>query len=451
MKPFGWVLFLSTPLTAQLTLEQAVDQALSRYPAVQASLEQVAAASAGINLARASYLPRADFLGQVNRSTHNNVFGMLLAQPVVSPISGPVLRTNSLDNVWGTAVGVLVSWEPFDFGLRKASVDAADRTRKRAEAQVDVTRLQVGAAAADAFLTTLAAQQTVVAAEAGVERARVLDRAVTALVRSELRPGVEASRTGAEVALAQTQRIRADQAVEEGRAALAQLLGVEAATIAIAPGGLLGMPPDGGGGASEAARHPLAIAQNAVVEEGVGRERVLDRSLFPRFALQGTTYARGTGVQPDGATGGAASGLGPNIQNWGLGMTVTFPALDGPSLRARREIEQARRRSETARYNQILQDVNGQIEKARVQVAGARRVAQHTPAQLAAARAVEQQAGARYQAGLGTIVEVAEAQRLLAQAEIDDSLARLSVWRAMLALAAARGDVNDFVRQAGRP
>src|SRR5499425_640320 len=60
------------PALAQLTLEQTVAQATSKYPAVKVSLEQVAAAAAGINLARTSYLPRADFLGQVNRATHNN-------------------------------------------------------------------------------------------------------------------------------------------------------------------------------------------------------------------------------------------------------------------------------------------------------------------------------------------------------------------------------------------
>src|SRR5919206_476458 len=92
---------------AQLTLEQAVTQATRKYPAVQASLERVSAAAAGVSLARTSYLPRADFLGQVNRATHNNVFGMLLNQPlpVISPISGPVLRTNSLESVWGSGVG----------------------------------------------------------------------------------------------------------------------------------------------------------------------------------------------------------------------------------------------------------------------------------------------------------------------------------------------------------
>src|SRR5437762_12588159 len=107
-----------------LPMPEAIQRALDKYPAVRSSLEQVSAAAAGINLARTSYLPRADFLGQIDRATHNNVFGLMLPQPlpVISSISGPVLRTNSLDSVWGTAVGALVSWEPFDFGLRKANV-----------------------------------------------------------------------------------------------------------------------------------------------------------------------------------------------------------------------------------------------------------------------------------------------------------------------------------------
>src|SRR5437016_10850180 len=116
---------------ATLTLGQAVQQSVEKYPAVRGSLEQVSAAAAAINLARTAYLPRADFLGQVNRATHNNVFGLLLPQSIIPSISGPVLKTNSLNNVWGSAVGALVSWEPTDFGLRRANVETAIATRDR--------------------------------------------------------------------------------------------------------------------------------------------------------------------------------------------------------------------------------------------------------------------------------------------------------------------------------
>jgi outer membrane protein len=441
---------LSEAQTPSLTLGQAVDTAVRTYPAVRSSIEQLGAAAAGINLARTAYLPRADFLAQLNRATHNNVFGaLILPQPVIPAISGPVLGTNSLNSVWGTAVGALVSWEPFDFGLRKANVDVASSAREQLNAQVSVTRLQVASAAADAFLTILAGQQTVTAARASVDRATVLNQAVETLVNNQLRPGADASRTRAELALAQTQLIQAEDAVEFARAALGQLLGVSPQTITIQSGPLLNLPTEEQIATFTAANHPVAVAQNLTIEEVRSRVRALERSYFPRFNLQGLMYARGTGIQPNGATGGAASGLGPNVQNWAFGMSVTFQAFDIASIRERKQIEMSNERAAAARYDQILQDLTGQMEKARAALRGARRIAQNTPIALEAARVTEQQATARYRAGLGNIVEVAEAERLLTQAEIDDALAKLSVWRALLGIAVAVGDLEPFLRQTG--
>jgi outer membrane protein TolC len=439
---------LAASLAAQqpLTLQDVVTTAMEKYPTVRVSTKQAAAAAAGIRLARTAYLPRIDSLAQLNRATHNNIFGMLLPQPglpALAPISGPVLGTNSLESVWGSAVGVLVSWEPFDFGLRQANIRVAEAGETRAAAQAGLTRLETGTAAADAFLTLLAAQQGVAAARASVDRAKVLDEVVGSLVRSDLRPGAEASRTRAELALAQTQLVRADEAVRVARAALAQFVNAAPESIAIAPGRLLELPPEQE--PPGPAQHPLAAAEQAAIGEIQAREKALDRSYFPHVNLQATSYARGTGIQATGATGGAASGLGPNIQNWGLGVTVTFSPLEFASINARKEIERHRALAAEARYDQVLTELRSGVEQARARVQAAREVARNTPRQLEAARAAEQQATARYRAGLGTVVEVAEAQRLLAQAEIDDALARLSVWRALAGLTAARGDLAPLV------
>jgi outer membrane protein TolC len=78
-------------------------------------------------------------------------------------------------------------------------------------------------------------------------------------------------------------------------------------------------------------------------------------------------------------------------------------------------------------------------------VEAARAIARNTPIQLAAARQSETQARARYDAGLATVVEVADAQNLLTQAEYQDAAAHVEVWRALLAQAVAGGDVMPFV------
>jgi outer membrane protein TolC len=56
----------------------------------------------------------------------------------------------------------------------------------------------------------------------------------------------------------------------------------------------------------------------------------------------------------------------------------------------------------------------------------------------------------RYQSGLAPIDDVAQAQRLLVQAQIDDALARLNVWRALLEIATARGDLQPFLAEASQ-
>ncbi len=78
-------------------------------------------------------------------------------------------------------------------------------------------------------------------------------------------------------------------------------------------------------------------------------------------------------------------------------------------------------------------------------------MAANTPIQVPRrARAATDQATARYQSGLGNIDEVAEAQRLLTQAEIDDALARLGVWRALLQIADRRRR-HSALRGGGEP
>ena len=134
-----------------LTLAQAVERASKHYPSVRVSQEQINAAAAGIRLARTAYLPRVDALAQINRATRNNVFGMLLPQNVIPSISGPVLGTNNFGSAWGSAIGGLVSWEPFDFGLRQANVSAADAAKIQSEATLKRTEFEIATATADSY------------------------------------------------------------------------------------------------------------------------------------------------------------------------------------------------------------------------------------------------------------------------------------------------------------
>ena len=131
---------------------------MRNYASLRISEENVRAAAAGVQLARTAYLPKVDALAQVNRATRNNVFGLLLPQSVIPSISGPVLGSNNFGTVWGSALGVLVTWEPFDFGMRRAAVDSASAARLQAEASRKRTRFEIASVTADSFLTLAAAR-----------------------------------------------------------------------------------------------------------------------------------------------------------------------------------------------------------------------------------------------------------------------------------------------------
>jgi outer membrane protein TolC len=438
------------PAALTLSMRQAVDSALRNYPAVAVSQEQVNAAAAGIDLARTAYLPRVDSLAQVNRATRNNVFGLLFPQAVLPSMSGPALGTSNFGTVWGSAVGTLVTWEPFDFGLRQASVTAARAVKTRSEATLNRTQFDIAAATADAYLTLAAAQETVRAAQAGVDRAEVLVRIVRAQVDAQLRPGADASRAEAELAAARTQLSRAQQASDVARAVLAQFVGVSPAEIELAAPKLLQIPPSPAAPAFNSAANPIAVEQNAVAEQARAQVDVLDKSYYPRFYAQGSAFARGTGARINGERLGGANGLAPNFPNVALGFTVTFPILDLPSIRAKQASQSAVFRSETARYKQVTTDLTAKFNQAAAILEGSRKIAADTPIQVSAANAAVQQASARYQSGLGNVVDVADTQRLLTQAEIDDALARLGVWRGLLGVAIAAGDVQPFINELER-
>jgi len=430
----------------RLTLEEAVDFALKNYPAVRAALQRVTAAQAGVGLARTNYLPRADMVWQTNRATDNNITGLVLPQSIIAPISGPVPIGTSNRSAWGSAAGLLFSWEPVDFGYRGAKVGAARAAWDQATAEASLTRLDVAVATVNAYLTVLAAQRTLRAADADVQRRDTFDKAVGVLVDNQLRAGADSSRADAELARARVNLARAQQQEKISRAALADILGLADTSVEVVEGSLLEPPPDESPQTSPVTNNPVAELQHAHVEEAQAQVHILDRSYYPKFYLQSDVYGRGSGWDPTGKFEAGTAGLAPDRSNWAVGLTVTFPAFDIFAIRSRKAVESANQRAETARYDQTLQDLTGQLRKAQASLEGARHVAENTPVELGAARTTETQERSRYQAGLATLIDVADAQSLLVQAETDDALAWLAVWQNLASVAAAQGDLGPFLR-----
>ena len=452
------VLWLSTTaiLPAQqpsgptgITLTQAVESAVRMYPSIRVTQEQMNAAAAGIRLAQTAYLPRVDTLVQLNRATRNTFYGLLLPQGVIPGVDG--VHANNLGSVWDSGVGVLVTWQPFDFGLRAANVSAATAGRERAQAALNRTQYDVSVATADAFLTVIAAQQTAQAARAAVDSWQVLLKSIHALVAAQLRPGADESRVQAELALAQTQLAQAEQAIDVAHATLSQFVGTAPSQLNLDTGKMASLlPPERPELPLQTAANPLAAEQNAAIAELRSQLSALQRTYYPQVYVQGLAAARGTGLETNGSRLGGLNGLAPTTQNYGIGVTVMFPAMDRFAIREQEAMQSANIRAGQAQYSLITANVQAQFDTAVATLTGARRIAAITPVEVSSVRVALQQATARYQSGLAPIDDVAQAQRLLVQAQIDDALARLNVWRARLQVATARGDIQPFLAEASQ-
>ena len=329
---------------------------------------------------------------------------------------------------------------------------AAQRAPGRVRSSLKRTEFEVAVAAADAYLTLAAAQETVRAAQAGVDRADVSAHHRRAGER-RIASRRGRSRAEAELAAARTQLIQAQQAVEVARATLAQFVGIEPAQIALDASHLAAV-------AAASRTVPAARYRRQSHRGGTERRRrsrrgrrlrALERSYFPRFYLQGAAYARGTGAEINGSNLGGLNGLAPNMQNYALGFTVTFPhRRSARDSRPRSRAIGHHPRADRPASQQIATDLRAQWNRAVATLNGARESPPTRPSKSPPRAPPTEQATARYQSGLGNIDEVAEAQRLLTQAEIDDALARLGVWRGLLGVATAAGDIQPFVAEVAR-
>jgi len=445
--------FLPSTILAQegartLTLEQAVQTALQDHPTLarEAAIEQ--AADARLDLARTGYFPQLDVALQANRATANVVRGATFPTRGLPGISGPIGQPVMDSGAYGSLASLSASWDVLGLLARVASVDAALRDRERTYAGGDVVHLQIAFNVADAFLGTLARAEAVKAARATEERAAVFESAVRALTEHDLRPGADLSRSQAEKALASTQLIRAQQAQTIAEIELAQAIG-ETGRVTPLAGNLLDLPPESVLQTDK--RNPALIQADTAVAAANAREKVAKYGYLPRVEVVAALWARGSGyATPNGPTP-SADGLAPNVQNWGAGLVVSWPVLDIFAQRARTRIASADTGEAGARRREIELQITSQLETAQAILDGARRIAANTPVALASARAAEQQATARYRAGLAGVTEVAEAQRLLAQAELDDAVARLGVRTGTLLFARALGDIEPFFADLKNP
>lgn len=431
------------PLT--LTLNQAVDYALRHHPSIRAAQATALQSDAALEGARVGYLPQVDVVAQENRASVNQNPGTWVDIPgfpgVVPAVEGPMHNSFGL-NSWNSGTSLFIAQDVAGLLRQMALVDAALANREGARFGLQAQQLVVAFTAADAFMAEVAAIRTVRATRAGVERAQVFATAVHGLVASGMRPGADASRADAELALAKNQEFEAEQAQAVASATLAQALGVADESVEPVADNLLNMPPGLANPAPPVGSNPFLRQAGAGVKAAHDTTRAARLQYLPRVYIAGYLFGQGGGV--GGGTITPGGGLAPTVPNWAIALNVVVPLTGLLMTRTQLDAALAGERLAKAQYGETALQVESDLRRAQAVLNEARRIAGNAPIELAAARATWSQNNARYRAGLMTVLDVADAQQLLTQAEVDNAVARVNVWRAMLLVSRAAGDLEPF-------
>lgn len=467
LRPAPSAVDLTAPVTLKNAVEQnvigrpftlvgAVDYAEHNYPSILRSIAENNAAQKNVGVQKLNeYLPDSLLQYQEIMSSHNKISQVFFGSPVFPAVAGPGLPDNvTMKPIFYSGAGASLDWAPLDFGLHKARIGLSKSQFGQSTAQLAVTRFDVSVAVSNAFLDVVETLEQVRAAEENVASFSQFQTVVNAQVKAYLKPGADASLAEAQLANASNQLLRARLAKEIALANLASAIGAGGAEVSIEPRGLAtdSQPNQFQQNKPVFEDVPVLKSSKASVMSAIAQRKVLDKENYPVMHFLGGFSTRGSGLGLNGKSDQSLGGHGvfPVVPNYQLAMIVNWNFLDYFRLRAEKKVQNDRIVAQQQEYNLVLQNLRAEDVKSRARVKTAVQIAANMPVQVHAAEHAVQQAEARYKTGLGSVAQVAEANQLLAQSRMQEAIARVGIWRALLAVASVHGDLKPFLAEANR-
>ena len=430
-----------------LTLRGAVDQALEKNPALQASKDQADASHARVGEARAGWFPRLDVSQGFTRG--NNpiyVFGSLLTQRQFTAANFNLSRLNAptpLDNFQTQIIGQM---SLFDSGRTYLREKGAKKMATAADYQTAQARQDLILRVVRAYYGVIVAQEDLKAAEQALDSAKSNEERVRTMEKAGL--VVTSDLLSAEVFRAQMQdrQIRAKNAVEVAQLNLGREMGLGPGAMPQVAG-TLEEPQAPARGVAEwekiaMAERPALRAAELQNKAAADNRKLAKADFGPQIGLFGN-YERD-----------AEAMGGPSGTNWVAGARLDLNIFSGGAQRSRLAEASAQKLQAEHQLAWLRSGIDLEVRQAFLD-------AQAAAQRAAAARDAVNQAGEslriiqnRYQAGLVTITELLRAQ----SAQLDARtgyLAALHDWqvaRAQLERAAGRLTAqSDLLSQGGRP
>ncbi len=398
-----------------LTLQEAVDIAIEQQPQIQARLFDYAAARYRVDQALAPLLPQVTASWTAARSRSS----------IISTATGvPVVVSRDFDET--SVARVSLSQLLFDFGKTFAATEAARKLQQVALEDVELQRQLIALAVKEAYANLLFAQRLIAVNQQALERAELNLRSARGFFEVGTRPRSDVARAEVDVANARVDVIRARNAERLARTALNTAMGIDVDTPTTVQDILFyePVPVDRAQLRAEAlARRPELRQARLRVEAAAAQERQAFRNFFPD-------------VTAGGFYGGTRSDFS---EVWEINIALTWSLFDGGGRLARWRETQAATQAAQARVRATELDVEREVVQAVDTVAETDERIQAAQVAVASAQENFRLAQGRFDAGVGTILELTDAQLALTQAQNQEALALTDYRIALFRLARAVG------------
>ncbi|MBL8395428.1 MAG: TolC family protein [Candidatus Accumulibacter sp.] len=397
------------PADAAYGMVEVVDLALCQNPTTREVWAAARVRAAEVGLAQ------ADFLPTVNGS-----------------VSASRLRIDSRSANQRNA-SLTLSWLLFDFGARSANLEVARELMNAAASTLDATVQSVFLNALQAYYNAQAARAAVSAALESEKASR--ESLTAAEVRYRIGNGTLADRLQAQTAWSQATlfRIRAEGVRQNSLGRLANVMGLDANRPL-----RLDEPP-----AARPEEHFADDLAALIAEARLRRPELKAAEAEFKAAEAGIDYARASGLPtlslttgPQWEDLGGASAHGNSV-----GLTLNLPLFSGFTTTYNVRAAQARSEVAAARRDNVRQQVALEVWEAWQNLNTATQTLHTSADLLASAEHSERVALGRYKAGVGTILDLLNAQSALAnarlqrvQSALDWQVSRATLARALGAL-----------------
>jgi outer membrane protein len=386
------------PTALRLTLPEATALALRQQPTLRSAQGSLTAAQARVPQARSAYFPRFDLQTGVQSSEFRS-----------DTTNNRTRSESTFANVQGRQI-------IYDFGKTAALVDEAKAGSRVASGELERVRDLVVQNVRQAYFNLLQARRLVAVADAALARSELNLRSARGFFDVGTKPKSDVTRAEVEVANARVDVIRARNLVRFTETSLANALGLEA-TVPIEIDDILTYEPvmlDPAQLLVEALGNRPELRQfQARLDEARAQLAGARARYLPDLTVNGSAGMASDDavVSTDGVSGVSFA------DEWSIAGQLTWNLFEGFFTKYRVKETQALVETARANYETIELQVRLEVEQAYIAVIEAAERYGATEKAVESAQENLRLAQGHYDAGVGTILELTEAQLSLTNAE----------------------------------